>query len=332
MKGVFKVLSIIVLLLSIGYALGPKLESPDIDNTLPEIECSVDNFEEYIESVDRDLSLKLDNESRVFWSNDTLHSATEYTLLYLHGFSASWYEGYPVHRNFAERFGMNLYIPRLADHGIATADPLLNMTPKAIYDSAKEALVASKVLGEKVVIMGTSTGCTLALKLAADFPDLVSGLILLSPNIKINSPVAFLLSKPWGLQIARASMGSDYRVTDSNPSYEDSLYWYTEYRLEATVYLQQLVELTMNRETFRDVRAPLFLGYYYRDEDNQDGTVEVGAMLDMFNSVSTPESKRREIAFPNAGGHVIGCEHTSGSIEKLQDACEDFGTTILKLK
>ena len=35
--------------------------------------------------------------------------------------------------------------------------------------------------------MATSTGGTLALKLAAEYPD-IAGLILLSPNIAINDP------------------------------------------------------------------------------------------------------------------------------------------------
>lgn len=194
MKKVFRFIFLIVLLLTVIYLIGPKPESPKMENNLPQVNIGLADFEKYVQSKDDLYPLKLDNESKVFWYCDSVPSQTEYSLLYLHGFSACWYEGYPTHQQFAKQFGMNAYIPRLADHGIKTEDCLLNMTPDALYESAKEALSASRILGKKTIIMGTSTGGTLALKLAAEFPDLVHGLMLLSPNIAINNPAAFMLS------------------------------------------------------------------------------------------------------------------------------------------
>ena len=75
-------------------------------------------------------------------------------------------------------------------HGLQGTEAMLGMTPANLYNSAKEALVIAHKLGKKVIIMGTSTGCTLALMLAADFPRLVDALILYSPNIKIKNPMA----------------------------------------------------------------------------------------------------------------------------------------------
>ena len=60
--------------------------------------------------------------------------------------------------------------------------------------------------GKKVILMSTSTGGTLSLKLAANFPE-IAGLILYSPNIEINNPSAFLLNDPWGLQIRTMLFG-----------------------------------------------------------------------------------------------------------------------------
>ncbi len=57
-----------------------------------------------------------------------LKNKTEYSLVYLHGFSASQAEGDPVHRNIAKLFGCNLYLSRLAEHGIDTAEPMMNLT------------------------------------------------------------------------------------------------------------------------------------------------------------------------------------------------------------
>ena len=107
-------------------------------------------------------------------------------------------------------------LSRLADHGIDTTEALLQFTPDRAWESAKEALAMGKKIGDKVILLSTSTGGTLALMLAAEYPEDVFALINLSPNIAINDGAAFLLNDPWGLQIARMVMGGNYRVTDAN--------------------------------------------------------------------------------------------------------------------
>ena len=53
---------------------------------------------------------------------------------------------------------MNAYMPRLAAHGIETEDALIDMTPDALWESAKEALMAARKLGKKVVYGGKVYG------------------------------------------------------------------------------------------------------------------------------------------------------------------------------
>lgn len=317
--------------LFITYLSGPKFPKPLLSGNLPEIHIQTNEVESYIKNEEAGLKIKTDNESRIFWANDSLKNKTPYCLLYLHGFSASWYEGNPVHIDFARRYGMNLYIPLLASHGIDTTEALIDMTPDRLYESAKEALVVAQSLGEKIILMGTSTGGTLILKLAADFPDLMDGLILLSPNIAINNPAAFLLSKPWGLQIARQVYKGNYRVTNTDLSSEDCMYWNCKYRLEAVVYLQQLVESIVTKETFAKVDKPVFLGYYYKDEEHQDQVVKVGAMLTMFDQLGTPENLKQKVAFPEAGNHPIGCKLFSKAWQDVESASFQFAEEKLGL-
>lgn len=332
MKRIKRFFGIIILLAIVIYILGPKPKKPELNKDLPSISASIGNIENYVKQNDADLPIKPDNESRIFWASENKRERTAYSILYLHGFSASWYEGYPAHVKFAEKFACNLYIPRLASHGIKTEDALIDMTPDRLWESAKKALMVARTLGKKVIVMGTSTGGTLALKLAADFPEYVDALILYSPNIRINNNAAFLLSKPWGLQIGRKSNGGKYRITNEDFASKDCQYWDCKYRMEATVYLQQLVESTMKKETYKNVTAPVFLGYYYKDDQNQDDVVKVGAMKKMYNQLGTIASNKIQIAFPEAGNHVIACELTSGSVEEVIAATQKYGEEILKLK
>jgi alpha-beta hydrolase superfamily lysophospholipase len=332
MKKLKRYLLILLLVLVAGYLLGPKPPKPELNKNLPSLPTSVRNLESYIAEKESEYSVRPDNESRIFWANDSLKERTDYCLLYLHGFSASWYEGYPANVEFAKHFGMNAYMPRLASHGLETEDALVDMTPDNLWNSAKEALMVARSLGKNVIIMSTSTGGTLGLQLAADFPEYVDGLILYSPNIRINNGAAFLLSKPWGLQIGRKVTGGKYRTTNEDFNSKDCQYWYCKYRMEAVIYLQQLVEATMNKSTFTRVTAPVFLGYYYKDENNQDETVKVSAMLKMFDQLGTPADRKIKVAFPEAGDHVIACELTSGSVEEVIRESKKFGEDILGLK
>jgi pimeloyl-ACP methyl ester carboxylesterase len=188
-----KWLGIILLVLIVVYFLGPRPSSPKLAQDLPAIPSGSAALEKYVGDNEAAHKLKPDNEARIQWFNDSSKAQTEYVVVYLHGFSASQKEGDPVHYEFAQKFGCNLYLARLAEHGIDTTEPLLNFTADKLWNSAKEAYAIGKQLGKKIILMATSTGGTLALKLAGQFPD-IAGVILLSPNIAINDPNAWLLN------------------------------------------------------------------------------------------------------------------------------------------
>lgn len=321
-----KVFAAILILIIATYFVGPVMPEPVLNAQLPQVENNIDEFVTRLELAEK---VRPGNEAKIIWANDSLHGPTEFVLLYLHGFSASRKEGFPVNEDFPKRYQCNAYLARLASHGLVTDHPLIDMTPDRLYESAKQALVISRKLGRKVIIMGTSTGGTLALKLAADFPELVDGLILYSPNIRIKQKASALLSKHWGLQIARINFGGDFRVSDDNPEGEICKYWYCSYRAEGPVYLQQLIDATMHDEVFVKVRCPLFLGYYFKDEQHQDQVVEIKAGLAMFKKVSTPESLKWERPFPDAASHVIACELTSKSVGKVAEVSYEFAEKVL---
>lgn len=319
------------LVLVLLYWAGPKVPTPVLNQQLPTMQGSVEN---YVAAMNRQPGLKIRPgcEAKIVWANDSAKQATEYVLLYLHGFSASWREGYPVNEDFARRYGCNAFFSRLAAHGELTDNPLLEMTPERLYESAKEALVVAQQLGRKVIVMGCSTGCTLALKLAADFPGQIHGLILYSPNVQIKNKTAALLSGHWGLQLARLNLGGNFRTTDDDPNGEICKFWYCRYRAEGIVYLQQLLDMTMKKGLFAKVFSPVFMGYYYKDEQHQDQVVEVKASLRMFGELGTPPEKKRKMAFANAGAHVLSCDLTSGAVGEVKSATFSFAEEVLGLR
>ncbi|MCA6487053.1 MAG: alpha/beta hydrolase [Chitinophagaceae bacterium] len=311
------------------YWVGPNPADPVYTNDLPVLSDSPQQLEMYVAEQEKKHPIKPDNQARIVWNNDSLKNTTEYALVYLHGFSASQEEGNPVHRNLAKAFGCNLYLARLAEHGIDTSDALMNYTAEGLWQTAKEAYAIGKKLGKKVILMGTSTGGTVALQLAAAFPE-IAGIILYSPNISINDPNAWLLNNPWGLQIARLVKESNFNTAGQDDSTYKK-YWNHTYRLEATVQLQELLETTMVPATFGAVRQPVLALYYFKDENNQDKVVKVSAIQKMMQELGTPDSLKRSVAMANAGNHVLASPIVSKDVAGVEKETSTFLQQVMKL-
>lgn len=323
MKTFFRTFLIIIASLGIVYLLGPKVPEPVYDITLPN-PIAIDSISNYVNRLEKQHRLKPDNQAEIIWA-DSAQQQTEYAVVYLHGFSASKEEGEPVHRNFAKSIHANLYLSRLADHGIDTIAPMQYFTADRLWESAKQALIIGKALGKKVILVGTSTGGTLALQLAATYPEIHS-IILMSPNIAINDDKVWVLSHPWGLQIGRLfTGGKERRVDDRNPLYKK--YWYTHYRLESVMQLQELVKTSMTKAIFEKVKQPTLLLYYYKNEKEQDPVVIVPAMLKMFDELGS--TKKEKQALPNAGNHVIGSSITSKDVPGVEKAIGQFASKYI---
>jgi D-alanyl-D-alanine dipeptidase/esterase/lipase len=322
------------LLLAGIYFLGPAPKAPKYDPTMPTVPQATAELEKYVADQEGKHKLKPDNEARIIWA-DSSKEKTEYSVVYLHGFSASQEEGAPVHRNFAKKFKCNLYLARMADHGVDTTEQLLNFTPDRWWQSSKEALAIGKALGNKVIIMSTSTGGTLALMLAAEYPQDVYALINMSPNIAIFHPLAGLSNNPWGLQLSRQVVGGNYNVSKSIPGVDMKLqnqYWNDNYRLEAVGQLQELLETKMTKATFNKIKQPSLSMYYFKSDAEQDSTVKVSAILEMNKQLSTPDSLKETVAIPEAGTHVIGSYIRSKDVFSVERAAEQFATHKLKMK
>ena len=158
-KRLIKISFPFILLLGI-YFLGPDPETPVYNKVMPAVPDDKSALEKYIADHEAVHNIKPDNEARIVW-NDSSRQKTPYAVVYLHGFSASQAEGDPVHRRFTKEFGCNMYLSRLSDHGIDTTEALLQFTADRAWESAKEALAIGKKIGEKVILLSTSTGGTL---------------------------------------------------------------------------------------------------------------------------------------------------------------------------
>jgi pimeloyl-ACP methyl ester carboxylesterase len=305
---------IIIAVLGMIYFLGPKPSRPDFsDLHLPKYNSDLHALEDSLHRAESSLSVKFDNEARIVW--ETPYAKTPYSIVYLHGNGASQEEGDPIHEAVAHRYGCNLFLSRLADHGLKEDDPLIHIDPEDWMQSALDAIAMGKAIGDKVILMSCSTGSTLALYLTSKYPDLVEGQVMLSPNVDMFDPRSSILAAPWGLQIARQISGSKYYGWKASSLAQQ--YWYTHYRIEGLVALKSMINATMTESTFSKINDPILILYYYQDDQHQDSVVSVKRMQEMFSELGTTSQHKKEVALSDAGTHIIGSSLFNQHLESV---------------
>ena len=318
----------IVGIMTIGYAVGPDVPDATLDPALPAVTQNLPELEADITRSEAAIpDLKKDNEARIVWA-DTAKQKTPCSIVYIHGFGASQAEGDPVHRKLAKRYGANLYLARLHDAGIDDPDAFDDLTPENFVAGAKRALAIGKVLGDSVIVIGTSAGGLLTVYLAANHPE-IKGIVLYSPCMAIANPAMKLATRPWGQQILNAAVG-EHRV--SGDTSERSNYWLKSYHSNGLMTLQQTIDAVARPEVYEQVKVPAFVGYYYKNDEEQDQVVSVAAIKAMFPLLGTPDALKVERAFPKSGDHVIASHFTSGDIPGVERATEEFFEKILGMK
>jgi pimeloyl-ACP methyl ester carboxylesterase len=325
-RKIIRILAILFVFSVFVYAMGPRPEAPEIPHHLPQVPQTFEGIKNFVDHKEAAWDIKPGNQSILYWHLDSAHRQphkTRYALVYLHGFTASPFEGLPTHQHFAETFGYNFYAPLLDQHGLISTDPLQHMRASALLADAAEALAIGLQMGDQVILMSTSMGSTLALTLAAQFPNEIAAVINISPNIRINDRFVKWVDGPWGLYLARLFKGGKFMKSDNAPA-EKADHWYTSYRLEAVTELQSLVENTMTAATFRNIQQPVLSLYWYKNAQVQDPVVKVSAILEMHDLLGTPPLLSKAIAIPEAGHHVMGSSQTSKALSAVQDSIQTW--------
>jgi len=323
---------IFLVVLAIIYLLGPRWPIPVLNNDALSITTlNIENIEEYVNDKEAAVkNMKPNNQAEIVWANDSIKTKTKYSFVYLPGFGASKAEGEPLHREIAKRYGMNLYLARLEKQGIVEKEPFLDLKEDKLVESAKEAIRIGKTLGEKVIIVSTSTGGTLAFYLAAKDPDIAS-IIAYSPNVELADPMSDLLTGPWGLRLARTFLWSNYRGFEANDTIKK--WWINEYRIEGLVTLKSLLIHTMTDDIFKAITQPVYMSYYYKNEEEKDKIISIPRVKETFELLQTPADKKRLVALPNVSGHCMasGFYSNEEQLNVVRKETFDFIETTLNL-
>lgn len=177
----------------------------------------------------------------VIWADPAKRSRTALAIVYIHGFSASKGEVRPLPDLLAKALDANLFYTRLAGHG-RSGDAMAEPFVEDWYADMREALAIAAALGERTLIVATSTGASLA-TWALVQPELsgsIMGAVFLAPNFRIRGRGAFLLTLPFAGLSARLILGRRRTFMPSNALH--AAYWTSDYPVSALLPMAALVK------------------------------------------------------------------------------------------
>jgi esterase/lipase len=328
MKTFFKILIPLFGVLLIGYFLGPKPAAPKLEVPMIKMISNLSALDSTINASEKaEKGIRKGCEANIVWADTTKKEKTKIAFLYIHGFSATAVEGDPIHKNLAKKYGANLYLARLAGHGVDLGDStMVNIKADDYVMSAEYALAVAKQLGDEVVVLSTSFGGALTTYLASNHPE-IKAIVLYSPCIKVYDSNAEILDNNWGLAIGSAVTGSEIRDLKASNA-DHAKYWSMHYHLNGVIALQNFLTNAMTPERFAKIKCPTFMGYYFKNEDEQDKVVSVSAMLKMFDELGS--KNKVKMAFPNAGNHVLASPVLSKDVDNIQQETDKFLATVLQ--
>ena len=201
-------------------------------------------------------------EKQVIWAGEA-GVKTPISIIYLHGFTATSKEIRPVPDRLAAGLGANLYLGRFAGHGRAPM-AMAEATVAQWMDDVGDAVEIGGQIGDKVIILATSTGGTLAAAAALDTAAMekIAGIIFISPNFAIQSRAASLLTWPFARQWVPLVVGSWQKGNPRNEQH--ARYWTIDYPTTALMPMAAIVA-AVDAQSFADVQIPAL--FYYSLED-----------------------------------------------------------------
>jgi pimeloyl-ACP methyl ester carboxylesterase len=190
------------------------------------------------------------------------HGKTPLALVYLHGFSGSSKDISPVVETLADKLAANAFFTRLAAHALTTPAEFATVTAQDWIDDASEALAIGRRIGDRVVLIGISTGALLATMAALEDQSDIAALVLLSPNFGIRDFRAQFVSGPLGAWIAQVVIGREYWFRPDSIGHAE--FWTTRFPSQAMVTLMDLVN-GVRLLSFERLTVPTLVIYTHTD-------------------------------------------------------------------
>jgi len=257
--------------------------------------------------------LRPGTEKKVLWAQGKgLKSIT--SIVFIHGFSASRIEIDPVVDLIAAELSANVYFTRLRGHG-QDGKTLGEATYEQLLDDTIEAIKIGKSIGDEVVLIGCSTGCSL-IHIALSQDKNIKAAIYISPNFGPKPIKAQALRIPGAKFLAPLVFGQEHSFVAKNEEYDTC--WTTKYPTKALFTIKTTV-LAAHQVDHRAIKVPIMM--WFSDEDkvvNAKWTRRIASMMGDNVTLHNPSlTEQDDSSSHGIIGDILSPSQTSVAVDKL---------------
>jgi len=244
------------------------------------------------------------------WFQAEQPAKTPLALIYLHGFSGSRGEMMPVGNIVAKALHANIFYTRFTGHG-RDGNALAAATVNDFVNDTVEALTIGRQIGEKLIVIGVSTGGTFATWLATyeQSPD-IAAFILISPNFGLQDQRSEVLTWPWAEYYAPLLAGEVLSWPPANALHAQ--YWTLSYPVISLIPMMGLVK-TVRDADFNTLTQPFLFVFSAHDK-----LIDVQRTENIFNQLAS--SYKQKIVFEHsqdADNHILAGDALSPDSTEL---------------
>lgn len=279
----------------------------------------------WLRESEQTLGVDREVQKLIRWRRTGQPDRSDVSLAYVHGYSASRQETAPLADQVAEALDANLYYTRLRGHGL-DGEALLDVELEHWMNDVQQSFEIARRIGERQIVLASSTGATLVALAAAEnrLPDSILGFVFMSPNYGPADRRAEFITLPAGKSLARMLVGEwrgHERVNEAH-----ARFWTVPSPTYALIPMMQAVKQLRELLEAATIRTPTLTLYNTADTVIQPELVEQTAPrfvheLSRTQIVSTTE---------DPAGHILAGDILSpGTTGTIRDMIVEFARELL---
>ncbi len=220
----------------------------------------INSLDKLIESKENEVpNIRPDTEKKIIWASKN-NQKTKTSLVFIHGFSATRSELSPVIEMLGKELQANVFFTRLKGHG-QDGKALGEATFDDWMIDMQEAIEIGKAIGDNLVLIGCSTGCSLIHTILEQSTD-IKAVIYVSPNFGPKSYKGQLLRVPGAKLFMPLVFGNEHFFIPQNVEHERC--WTTRYPIKALFAVKDSV-VAAYKIKHNKIKVPLL--FWFSDDD-----------------------------------------------------------------
>ena len=276
----------------------------------------IDSIEKQIASSEaKTHGLRPNIEKKIVWAHQN-RQKTSLSLVFIHGFSATRAELSPVIEQIGMAIEANVFFTRLTGHG-QDGMALSEATFKDWISDTKEAISIGEVIGDEIILIGSSTGCSLIHCLLKEQIKVKSA-IYISPNFGPRSFRGHFLRFPGAKWFIPLILGIEHSFVPKNSEHERC--WTTRYPTKALFAVKDSV-VAASRIDHSKIELPML--FWFSDNDRVVSAkytrriiAQMGKNVEVFNPIL---SAKDDPSKHGVLGEILSPTKTSQGVRKITE-------------